>query len=73
MRVFEVDGPCHARQRGRDARKDRQLARLGWHPVGYREARRVLRLRAELVLSEPGEAIARVREALAEALAAARG
>ncbi|MCC6900234.1 MAG: DUF559 domain-containing protein [Polyangiaceae bacterium] len=56
--VIEVDGRCHARQRGRDARKDRQLARLGWH---------VLRLDADLVLSEPDEALAQVREALAAA------
>lgn len=59
--VIEVDGPCHARQRARDARKDRRLARLGW---------RVLRLDAELVLRAPVEALARVREALA--LTAAR-
>lgn len=54
--VIEVDGPCHARQRARDARKDRRLARLGWH---------VLRLDAELVLGAREEALARVREALA--------
>jgi very-short-patch-repair endonuclease len=31
--VIEVDGPCHARQRSADARRDRVLARLGWRVV----------------------------------------
>jgi very-short-patch-repair endonuclease len=31
--VIEVDGPCHARQRSADARRDRVLARLGWRAV----------------------------------------
>jgi very-short-patch-repair endonuclease len=31
--VIEVDGPCHARRRCADARRDRVLARLGWRVV----------------------------------------
>ncbi|MBE7484127.1 MAG: DUF559 domain-containing protein [Polyangiaceae bacterium] len=54
--VIEVDGGSHAGRAAADARRDRGLARLGW---------RVLRLDAELVLSSPEEALARVRAALA--------
>ena len=53
--VVEVDGGYHASRRVADARRDRALARLGY---------RVLRLDAALVLEQPLEARARVREAL---------
>jgi very-short-patch-repair endonuclease len=53
--VVEVDGGYHARRRAADARRDRELARLGY---------RVLRLEAALVLERPLGALARVREAL---------
>ena len=53
--VIEVDGGCHRRRRVADARRQRKLERLGFV---------VLRLEAELVLSRPGEAVERVREAL---------
>jgi very-short-patch-repair endonuclease len=53
--VVEVDGGYHAERRAADARRDRALARLGY---------RVLRLEAALVLEQPLEALARVREAL---------
>jgi very-short-patch-repair endonuclease len=53
--VVEVDGRHHAAQRGRDAQRDRALARMGY---------RVLRLEAALVLQQPLVALARVREAL---------
>ena len=56
--VVEVDGRCHQFKRASDARRDRKLARLGY---------RVLRLEAQLVLTELPVALARVREALAEA------
>jgi very-short-patch-repair endonuclease len=49
--VVEVDGGYHERRRAADARRDR---------VGYR----VLRLEASLVVQQPLEAIARVREVL---------
>jgi very-short-patch-repair endonuclease len=54
--VVEVDGSSHARRGAADARRDRALARLGW---------RVVRLSAQLVLQQPLEAVALVREALA--------
>ena len=56
--VVEVDGKCHQFKCASDARRDRKLARLGY---------RVLRLDAQLVLKQLPEALARVREALAEA------
>ena len=55
--VVEVDGKCHQSKRAADARRDRKLARLGY---------RVLRLEAQLVLTQLPVALARVREALAE-------
>jgi very-short-patch-repair endonuclease len=55
--VVEVDGPYHARQSQRDARRDRALRRMGY---------RVLRLPADLVMAQSETAVARVREALAE-------
>jgi len=56
--IVEVDGAYHAEpRRGRaDARRDRKLEHAGY---------RVLRLSAELVLSNLPEALRRVREALA--------
>jgi very-short-patch-repair endonuclease len=54
--VIEVDGLCHARRQGADARRDAVLRRLGYH---------VVRLDAELVEQELPVAVARVREALA--------
>ena len=53
--VVEVDGSHHARRRCADARRDRELRRLGY---------RVLRLEAQLVLRELPVALARIREAL---------
>ena len=54
--VIEVDGGYHRRRRAADARRDQALARLGY---------RVLRLEAELVVGQPEETLARIREALA--------
>lgn len=54
--VVEVDGPCHARRRAADERRDRALRRAGY---------RVLRLDAKLVL-ELAVAVERVRAAVAE-------
>ena len=56
--VVEVDGRCHEQRRAADARRDRKLARMGY---------RVLRLEAELVLTNLPVALARVREALTKA------
>lgn len=53
--VVEVDGSAHARRAGADARRDRALAQLGW---------RVVRVPAKLVLKQPEEAVALVRQAL---------
>jgi very-short-patch-repair endonuclease len=53
--VVEVDGLIHARNSGSDARRDRKLARLGF---------RVVRVPAELVLSNLPAAVALVRAAL---------
>ena len=53
--AIEVDGAYHATRRVADARRDRELGRRGW---------RVLRLPAELVAQDLGEAVARVRAAL---------
>jgi very-short-patch-repair endonuclease len=55
--AVEVDGPYHARRRAADARRDRVPRRLGY---------RVLRLKAEVVLARPEEAVARIIAALAE-------
>jgi very-short-patch-repair endonuclease len=55
--VVEVDGPYHGRRRSADARRDRKLLRLGF---------RVLRLDAELVIQNLGEALALIRAALGE-------
>ena len=53
--IVEVDGASHARRRSADARRDRKLARAGY---------RVLRLEAELVMSNLPAALARVTAAL---------
>ncbi len=53
--VIEVDGPCHQSRGAADQRRDRDLGRCGW---------RVVRLPAELVAADIGEAVARVRVAL---------
>ncbi len=53
--VVEVDGGCHARQHAADARRDRDLARLGYH---------VLRIPEEVVMHDLGAAVALVREAV---------
>jgi very-short-patch-repair endonuclease len=50
--VVEVDGGYHERRAKADARRDRALARAGYH---------VLRLEAELVMSDVGVAVERVR------------
>ena len=53
--IVEVDGGYHG-ERGRlDARRDRELARLGY---------RVLRLEAEMVLGQLPVAIVRIQDAL---------
>jgi very-short-patch-repair endonuclease len=54
--AIEVDGKYHSRRRTADARRDRALARLGY---------RVLRLKADLVLKHPEQAVALIRTALA--------
>jgi very-short-patch-repair endonuclease len=53
--VIEVDGGYHTLRRTADARRDRVLARLGYH---------VLRLEADLVLKHPDQAVALIRSAL---------
>ena len=53
--VVEVDGGYHAQRRSADASRDRKLARLGY---------RVVRVSAELVLSDLVAAVAVVRAAL---------
>ncbi len=53
--AVEIDGGYHARIAAKDARRDRELARLGW---------RVLRLDAALVVSDLDAALKRVRKAL---------
>ena len=57
--VVEVDGPYHAApaRRRADARRDRRLGKAGF---------RVLRLAAELVLTQPEKARELVLQALAE-------
>jgi very-short-patch-repair endonuclease len=56
--VVEVDGEVHAGRIGADARRDRDLGRMGY---------RVLRLPRELVQERPEEAVALVVAALDEA------
>jgi very-short-patch-repair endonuclease len=56
--VVEVDGEYHARRRAADARRDRNLAKLGY---------RVLRLDAELILKHPEQALVLIRAALRQA------
>jgi very-short-patch-repair endonuclease len=56
--IVDVDGGYHQRRRVADARRDRDLARLGY---------RVLRLPASLVMSQPSQALALVAAALAAA------
>jgi very-short-patch-repair endonuclease len=60
--IVEVDGGYHQRRAAADARKDRAHARLGY---------RVLRLDAELVMSHLPVALARIREAISEAMVVA--
>lgn len=53
--IAEVDGAYHARQQGRDAKRDPKLHRSGY---------RVVRVSAALVLSDLSAAVALVRAAL---------
>lgn len=53
--IVEVDGAIHARKLGPDERRDRKLQRAGF---------RVVRVSAQLVLSDLSAAIALVRAAL---------
>ena len=53
--VVEVDGGIHAVRRAADARRDRDLARLGYH---------VLRIPAAVVMRDIGAAVALVQSAL---------
>ena len=55
--VVEVDGSSHAGRRHADARRERELERLGY---------RVLRLKAELVVRRLPLALERIAEAVAE-------
>ena len=55
--IVEVDGGCHARRQGPDARRNRKLWRAGY---------RVLRLEASLVERHVEQAVAVVRAALRE-------
>lgn len=54
--VVEVDGATHARRHAADARRDRELARLGYH---------VLRIPVAVVLYSLADAVALVRAAVA--------
>jgi very-short-patch-repair endonuclease len=56
--AVEVDDRSHEFKRTADARRDRNLGRLGY---------RVLRIPAELVRSNPAEAVARIVAALTDA------
>lgn len=56
--VVEVDGGYHRIRATADARRDRVLGRLGYH---------VVRVDADLVREAPLEAVARIRQALAQA------
>jgi very-short-patch-repair endonuclease len=53
--VVEVDGAIHARRRAADARRERDLGRLGY---------RVVRIPAGLVMGDVGAAVGLVRGAL---------
>ena len=53
--IVEVDGAYHARRQGRDARRDLKLCRCGF---------RVVRVSAELVLSDRAAAVALILAAL---------
>jgi very-short-patch-repair endonuclease len=53
--VVEVDGGYHARQSRQDARRDAELRKVGY---------RVLRLPAQLVMHQLGQAVARIEAAL---------
>ncbi len=53
--IVEVDGPYHAQRAAQDARREAALRKAGW---------RVLRLPAELVLTELPQAVERVKQAL---------
>ena len=53
--IVEVDGPIHARKQPSDARRDRKLQRAGF---------RIVRISAQLVLSDLPAAVALVRAAL---------
>jgi len=53
--IVEVDGAIHARKPGPDARRDRKLQRAGF---------RIVRVSAQLVLSDLAAAVALVRAAL---------
>ncbi len=55
--IVEVDDRSHELKRTADARRDRNLGRLGY---------RVLRIDAELVRSDPAEAVAQILAALSE-------
>jgi very-short-patch-repair endonuclease len=58
--IVEVDGGCHERRRVADARRDRELHRLGYT---------VLHLQAEVVEQRLSAAVDAVRAAVAAALA----
>ncbi len=53
--IIEVDGAIHARKLGPDARRDRKLQRAGF---------RIVRISAQLLVSDLSAAIALVRAAL---------
>jgi very-short-patch-repair endonuclease len=55
--VVEVDGRCHERSRGRDARRDETLRGLGYH---------VLRVAAQDVVHDLPGVVGRVRGVVAE-------
>jgi very-short-patch-repair endonuclease len=59
--IIEVDGGYHSRRVAADARRDRHLSRLGFH---------VLHLDSELVLRDLPQAVARVRNAIANSSSA---
>jgi very-short-patch-repair endonuclease len=54
--VVEVDGGYHEERERADTRRDRALARAGYH---------VLRLEAQLVMGDLAEAVRRVSDAIA--------
>lgn len=56
--VVEVDGGYHATRSGADARRDRELERLGY---------RIVRLQATLVVEQLGAAVEAIKEALGAA------